>query len=438
MFCTESSVILSYFNGHIRCKLPKAKGKLYIGKSSVFEPSFKHRSQYSQCNTYEGLVTVDDTITSSGVFNIVMTNKSNRNIKIHSGQTMSMLHSCQDSDICTIHEIVSFSRNPMVGKDEPSDPDDAEGSFYYVPTRNPKTGRLEMNTPPRKDFYPTWVNEVGPQHDFVHYRKPSLLDALVNKHTKEDLEKLLEVNQDAFAKDERQIGATPILKMSIDSSKHPPIAKKPYALALKHYNWVRDEIDKLLEAGVIRESHSSWSAPIVVPKGDGGKRLCVDFGALNAITRTYMWPMPTVKDILAKLGKMKFFTMLDLRSGYHHKALDDGAIKKTAFVMPMGKYEYLKVPFSLAQAPTYFQNLMHKVLNGLHFTLAYLDDVIIFSKSAEQHLKHIQIVLTRMKQTKLQLKEEQMPVLQTRTPLSGTLADNQRDKATVREGKSYL
>ena len=77
--------------------------------------------------------------------------------------------------------------------------------------------------------------------------------------------------------------------MSTDTGDHPPIAKKPYVLALKHYDWVKDEIDKLLEAGVIRESHSSWSAPIVVvPKGDGCKKLCMDFRALNAITRTYV------------------------------------------------------------------------------------------------------------------------------------------------------
>ena len=97
--------------------------------------------------------------------------------------------------------------------------------------------------------------------------------------------------------------------------------------------------------------------------------------------------------------------MLDLRSSYHHIALDDDAIKKTAFVMPLGKYEYLKVPFGLAQALAYFQNLMNKVLNRLHFTLAYLDDVIIFSELAEQHLKCIQIVLTRLKQAKLQRKK---------------------------------
>ena len=90
----------------------------------------------------------------------------------------------------------------------------------------------------------------------------------------------------------------------------------------------------------------------------GGKGMCVDYRALNAIPRTYIWPMPRIDDILAKLGKANFFTTLDLRSGYHHIALDKDAIKKTAFVTPFGKYEYLKVPFGLAQAPSYFQNLI--------------------------------------------------------------------------------
>ena len=81
-------------------------------------------------------------------------------------------------------------------------------------------------------------------------------------------------NHDAFAADEREKGTTPFTKMSIDTSDNPPIAKKQYALALKHFDWVKEEIDKLLKAGVIRESHPSWSVPIVVvAKGDGGKRL---------------------------------------------------------------------------------------------------------------------------------------------------------------------
>ena len=111
-------------------------------------------------------------------------------------------------------------------------------------------GRLEVKTLPKKDFYPVQIDEVNTQHDYVHYRKPSLLDASVDKQTKHDPERLLEKNQDVFAEDKRQIGTTPLIQMSTDTSDHPPIAKKPYALALKHYDWVRDEIDKLLEAGV--------------------------------------------------------------------------------------------------------------------------------------------------------------------------------------------
>ena len=183
-------------------------------------------------------------------------------------------------------------------------------------------------------------------------------------------------------------------------------SQRPYTLALKHNDWVKAEVDKLLEAGVIRESESSLSAPIVVvPKGDGGKRLCIDFRALNAITRTFIWPVPRVKDILARLGKVKYFTTLDLRSGYHHIVLDKQSKKKMAFCAPFGKYEYLKVSFGLAQAPSYFQKLMNKVLNGLNFTFAYLDDVIIFSNTAEEHLKHIQIVINRLKSAQLKLKK---------------------------------
>ena len=110
--------------------------------------------------------------------------------------------------------------------------------------------------------------------------------------------------------------------------------------------------------------------------------------------------MPRFEDIFAKLGKAKFYTALDLRSWYHNIALVNDSIKKTASIAPFGKFEYLKVPFGLPQAPAYFQSLMNKVLN---FTFAYLDDVIIFSENAEQHLKHIQIVLTKLKQANLKL-----------------------------------
>ena len=120
------------------------------------------------------------------------------------------------------------------------------------------------------------------------------------------MRKLLNENPKAFATVETEIGTTLLIEMDIDTGDHPPIAKRPYTLALKHYDWAKQEIDKLLKAGVIRESHSSWSAPVViVPKCNGEKRLCVDFRALNKITRTYIWPMPRAEDIFCQTWKSK-------------------------------------------------------------------------------------------------------------------------------------
>ena len=108
----------------------------------------------------------------------------------------------------------------------------------------------------------------------------------------QDLEQLLTENKEAFGENERQIDTTPLVQMSVDTGDHLPIAKRPYTPSVKHYDRVREELEKLHDTGVVRESHSSWSAPIVaVPKGEKGRWLCIDFHALNAITRKYIWSM---------------------------------------------------------------------------------------------------------------------------------------------------
>ena len=111
------------------------------------------------------------------------------------------------------------------------------------------------------------------------------LDATIQQQ----LDNLLRTFKDQFAKDEMTIGTTPLTQMSIDTGDSDPVSQKPYPVAMKHYNWVKEEIDKLLEAGVIRNSHSSWLAPIiVVPKGDGGKCLIIDYRALNKVMRKFV------------------------------------------------------------------------------------------------------------------------------------------------------
>ena len=115
--------------------------------------------------------------------------------------------------------------------------------------------------------------------------------------------------------------------------------------------------------------------------------------------------MPKVEDIFSKLDGATYFTTLDHHTGYHHIPLDKSSIPKTAFNSPFGKYEYIKVPFSLAQAPAYFQELMTGILMDFPFTIAYLDDIIIFSKTPQEHLSHICMVFEKRKTANLSMKK---------------------------------
>ena len=114
--------------------------------------------------------------------------------------------------------------------------------------------------------------------------------------------------------------------------------------------------------------------------------------------------MPKVEDIFSKLNGAKYFPTLDLRSGYHHIPLDKSSIPKTAFNLPFRKYEYIKLPLELAQAPAYFQELMTRIFKDFDFAMAYLDNIIIFSRTAEEHLSHIRKVFEKLQSAKLSMK----------------------------------
>ena len=141
----------------------------------------------------------------------------------------------------------------------------------------------------------------------------------------------------------------------------------------KGRNW-----KKLLTVKVIHNSRWSWSAPIiVVQKEDRGKQLVINYRALNKVTRKFTWPMPKVKDTFSRLNGAKYFSTLDLRAGYHHIPFDKSLIPKTAFNSPFSKYEYVKEPFRLAQAPAYFQEFMTRILKDFDFAIVYLDNIIL-------------------------------------------------------------
>ena len=166
---------------------------------------------------------------------------------------------------------------------------------------------------------------------------------------------------------------------------------------------------------------SNWASPIVLvpkksaPREPPKRRLCIDFRKVNELQQEVLaegkkrgkislHPLPKIDKMYAKLKGAKVFSTIDLRSRNYHIALGKDSRAKTAFVTPFGKYEFLMVPFGLAQAPAYFQLLMNQVLEGLNFMMTYLDGIIIFSNSEEEHLLHLEEVFHQLREAGLKMK----------------------------------
>ena len=253
------------------------------------------------------------------------------------------------------------------------------------------------------------------------HRKVLLEHKNISPKTQEAFDKLCEKYDDIISKNSGDIGKTMLVEMEIDTGNHPPIASKLYTLPLKHYDWVQKEIETLERAGIIERSISPWASPVViVPKksapGEPPRRtMYVDYRRINKLQPEVtkadsrkgcisLIPLPKIDELYAKLKGYKVFSSLDLRSGYYHIGLKDSAKPKSAFVLSsLGKYQFNRFPFGLAQAPAYFQKLINDVLKGCNFVMGYLDDIIIYSRSEKEHLEEI---FTRLKAAGLKLKLE--------------------------------
>ncbi|GBG61186.1 hypothetical protein CBR_g19262 [Chara braunii] len=172
---------------------------------------------------------------------------------------------------------------------------------------------------------------------------------------------------------------------------------------------LRRQIDEMIDKGWIKPSESEFAARVLfVPKKGGKLRMCIDYRGLNVITRKNAYPLPRIDDLLDAVGGCKVFSKIDLKSGYHQIEVDPADQHKTAFKTRDGLYEFIVMPFGLTNAPVTFQSLMDKVLREQigRFVVVYLDDILIFSKSMEEHLKHLEEVLAILKKTQLHLNLE--------------------------------
>ena len=166
---------------------------------------------------------------------------------------------------------------------------------------------------------------------------------------------------------------------------------------------LKEQLQELLDKGFIRPSASPWGAPVLfVKKKYGIMRLCIDYRELNQVTMRKKYPFPRIDDLFDQLQGAQVFSKIDLRSGYHQLKIKGEDIPKTVFRTKYGHYEFLVLPFGLTNAPTAFMALMNRVFHEYldHFVIVFIDDILIFSKSMEEHEEHLRIVFQILRKNK--------------------------------------
>lgn len=218
------------------------------------------------------------------------------------------------------------------------------------------------------------------------------------------VEKLVSQYSEYFHIPGEQLGATNVLKHKINTTDDKPINVKQYRFPPIHKEEINKQVSELLNNQVIKPSHSPYNSPVwIVPKksdSQGNKRwrMVIDYRALNEKTVGDGYPLPNITEILDQLGEAKYFTTLDLASGFHQIEVDENDCHKTAFTTPHGHYEFARMPFGLKTAPATFQRLMDRVLTGLQgITLfVYLDDIVVYAKSLGEHRQKFDQLMSRI------------------------------------------
>ncbi|KAG7583880.1 Ribonuclease H-like superfamily [Arabidopsis suecica] len=183
-----------------------------------------------------------------------------------------------------------------------------------------------------------------------------------------------------------------------------PISKAPYRMAPAEMAELKKQLEELLDEGFIRPSSSPWGAPVLfVKKKDGSFRLCIDYRGLNKIMVKNKYPLPRIDELLDQLGGAKWFSKIDLASGYHQIPIEPSDIRKTAFRTRYGNYEFVVMPFGLTNAPATFMKMMNSVFREFldEFVIIFIDDILVYSKDWKTHQNHLSAVLERLREQKL-------------------------------------
>lgn len=195
-------------------------------------------------------------------------------------------------------------------------------------------------------------------------------------------------------------------RIVVDEAARPPF-QRPYRMSDAEQQELTRQLEKLLDKDFIRPSNSPYGAPVLfVQKPDGSLRLCIDYRGLNKITKRDRYPLPNIADFMQKLAGAKHFSKVDLRTGFNLVSMEPGHEEKTAFTTHMGAFEWRVMPMGLTNAPATFQRLMNAILGNSKFssfTCVFLDDILIFSNTEEEHQMHVRMVLQALREASLSL-----------------------------------
>lgn len=249
-----------------------------------------------------------------------------------------------------------------------------------------------QNVIPRKHNYPIKLNHL-------------------DKSIQNQLIKIFNVTEKALQLPGQPLNFSSKIKHHIRTKDEIPVHAKLYRQPEKHRIEIQDQITDLLQKGIIRPSISPWSFPVVMvrkkPDQSGNEkwRMAIDYRQLNEKTIDDRYPLPQIDNILDKLKGSKFFTTLDLASGFHQIEVHEESIEKTAFTVENGHFEFLRMPFGLKNAPATFQRLMNHILRD-HIgknCYVYMDDIIIYSETVESHLADIHRILEVLKNENMKI-----------------------------------
>ena len=246
------------------------------------------------------------------------------------------------------------------------------------------------------------------RQEFVR-KNLNLEDSGLSEKKRQDLRDLMHEFADIVSTCDKDIGRTNLVSHVIDTGDERPIFQRPYRAEFKRRAVIEEEVNKYLAAEWIEPSNSAWSSPIVlVTKKDGAVRFCINYIKLNDVTKRDCYALPLIPDILGSLSRSKYFTGLDMASGYHQIPMSDylDSKDKTTFSCFLGTFRFKYMPFGLKNAPMTFQRLMERVLSGILYEkcFVFIDDILVTGKTWSEHLDNLRQVLLRLRAAGLKLR----------------------------------